>query len=380
MKKLSENIDLKSVLHVLIKLTKDSNCRIIFCDSYCEFQDQNSGKKIGSAKMIGGLNYFDDDFSNSKKVQALSSVRSNSVYEQIMLWHLRLGHLSFPYLKHLFPTLFKGLDCSSLYCESCCLSKSHHNTCLQKPYVSSKPFYLIHSDVWGSSCITTISKKKWFVTFIDDHTCFCWVYLMHKKSEVENLFKDFYTMVETHFQTKISILHIDDGTEYFNEKLGSFLKENGIHHQSTCVDTSQQNGIAERKNKHLLEVAHAIMFSMNVSKYLWGEVVLTASYLINKMSTRVLKYSMPLKYFKSFFPLSRIYSDLSLKVFGCIAFVHVPNNNQSKLYRRAEKCVVIGYASNKKGYKCCNPQTRKIYVSMNVLFFENKSYFNKNSL
>ena len=97
--------------------------------------------------MIGGLYYLDGDFSDNKKGQALSSVSSNSVYEQIMLWHLRLGHLSFPYRKHLFTTLFKGLDCSSLHCESCSLSKSHCNTYFPKPYVSSKPFYLIHSDV-----------------------------------------------------------------------------------------------------------------------------------------------------------------------------------------------------------------------------------------
>ena len=91
---------------------------------------------------------------------------------------------------------------------------------------------------------------------------------MHEKSEVEKLFKDFYTMVETHFQTKISILQTNNGTEYFNEKLRIFLKEKGIHHQSTCIDTPQQNGITERKNKHLLEVARAIMFSINVPKYL----------------------------------------------------------------------------------------------------------------
>ena len=75
-------------------------------------------------------------------------------------------------------------------------------------------------------------------------------------------------MVQTQFQTKISILHTDNGTEYFNELLGNLLKEKGIYHQSTCADTPQQNGIAERKNKHLLEVARAIMFSLNVPKYL----------------------------------------------------------------------------------------------------------------
>ena len=122
--KLSENIDLKFVLHVpklacnllfVSKLTKNSNCRVFFYDSHYELQDQNSRKKIGSVKLIDDLYYFDGVFSN-KRAQGLSSVSSFSVYEQIMFWHLRLGPPSFIYLKHLFRTLFKGLDCSSFYC------------------------------------------------------------------------------------------------------------------------------------------------------------------------------------------------------------------------------------------------------------------------
>ena len=118
---------------------------------------------------------------------------------------------------------------------------------------------------------------------------------MSEKFEVEKLFKDFYKMVEPQFQFKINIFHTDNGTNSFNEHMGRFLKENGIHHQSTCMDTPQQNGIIDRKNKHLLEVARVIMFYMNVSKYLWGETVLTASYLINMMPIRILKYITPLE-------------------------------------------------------------------------------------
>ena len=123
-----------------------------------------------------------------------------------MLWHLTLRHPSFPYLKHLFPGLFKNLDCSSFQCESCHLSKRHHATYFSKLYRASKPFYLIHSDVWGPSKVTTVSGKKWSVTFIDDHTRLCWVYSMSEKSEEEKFFKDFYKMIENQFQTKISIL------------------------------------------------------------------------------------------------------------------------------------------------------------------------------
>ena len=100
---------------------------------------------------------------------------------------------------------------------------------------------------------------------------------------------------------KISILRTDNGTEYFNNCLGMFLTEKGIQHQSTCRDTPQQNGITERKNCHLLEVARAIMFSMHVSKYLWGDAILTACYLINRMSTRVLQYIKPLACLKKIF-------------------------------------------------------------------------------
>ena len=167
---------------------------------------------IGRARMIEGLYYFDEVPLSNKKAQSFSSTSSISAQDQIMLWHLRLGHPSFPYLKHLFPELFKGMDCSSFHCESCILAKNHRSTYLPKPYQASKPFYLIHSDVWGASKITTLSGKRWFVTFIDDHTRLCWVYLMHKKSEVKNLFKNFYTMIENQFQTKIGILHSDNGT------------------------------------------------------------------------------------------------------------------------------------------------------------------------
>ena len=108
---------------------------------------------------LQGTYDFDGAFSN-KRAQGLSSVSFLSVYEQIMLWHLRLRHLGFLYLKHLFPTLFKGLDCSSFYCESFYLSKSHRTTYYPKPYVPWKPFNLIHSDVWDFQKLQLFLGKK----------------------------------------------------------------------------------------------------------------------------------------------------------------------------------------------------------------------------
>jgi hypothetical protein len=110
----------------------------------------------------------------------------------------------------------------------------------------------------------------------------------------------------------------------------------------------QQNGIVERKNKHLLEVARALCFTNKVPIYLWGEAILTATYLINRMPSRVLNFKTPLQVFTNCNPISRLSSTLPLKNFGCTAFVHIHDHNRGKLDPRARKCVFVGYAPTQK--------------------------------
>ena len=119
------------------------------------------------------------------------------------------------------------------------------------------------------------------------------------------------------------------------------------------------------------------MFSMNVPKYLWGIALLTSCYLINRMPSRVLKFQIPLQVLKNYFLTSKITADLPLKVFGCVCYVHVPNVFHSKLDPKDETCVFIGYASNKRGYKCFNPVTKKFFESMDVKFVEDHSFYQK---
>ena len=101
---------------------------------------------------------------------------------------------------------------------------------------------------------------------------------------------NFHSIIQTQFHTKIQILRTDNGTEYFNHSLSTYLQENGIIHQSSCVDTPQQNGVAERKNRHILEVARALLFSSHMPTQFWGDSILTATYLINRMPSRVLSF------------------------------------------------------------------------------------------
>ncbi|RVX01288.1 Retrovirus-related Pol polyprotein from transposon TNT 1-94 [Vitis vinifera] len=162
--------------------------------------------------------------------------------------------------------------------------------------------------------------------------------------------------------------------------VGEFLAQEGIVHLSSCVDTPQQNGIAERKNRHLLEVARSLMFSMNVPKLFWGQAVLTAAYLINKMPSRVLKFQTPCQTLLKSFPTTRLISTVPPKIFGCSVFVHINQQHRSKLDSRSLKCIFLGYSSNQKGYKCYSPVTRKFYNSMDVTFFETQPYYPKNDI
>ena len=133
--------------------------------------------------------------------------------------------------------------------------------------------------------------------------------------------------------------------------------ENGIIHQSSWNDTPQHNGVAKRKNKHLLKVDRSLMLTTKVPKYLWDKAIFTATYLINRMPSRILNFQTLLKIFKECFPKSRLISDLPLKVFGCVVFVHVHNHSCSKLDPQALKCVFLGYSPTQKGYKCFDPKT-----------------------
>ena len=148
---------------------------------------------------------------------------------------------------------------------------------------------------------------------------------------------------------------------------GVCLKKQGILHQSYCAGTPQQNGIVEQKHRHLLEVARALLFRMRVPKFFWGDVILTACYLINTMPTRVLKYDTPFKILVRTFPTSKhLFPALQPRIFGCTSYVHDYNATKSKQDPRDLKCVFLGYSPSKKGYKCYDPPSKKYLVSLDV--------------
>ena len=161
---------------------------------------------------------------------------------------------------------------------------------------------------------------------------------------------------------------------YFNHSLSTYLQENCIIHQSSYVDTSWQNGVAERKNRYILEVAQALLFTSHMPSQFWGDSILTTTYLINRMPSKVLSVVTPLQKFQEFFLHSRLGAHLPLSVFGSTVFVHAHAPKRNKLDPRALKCVFLGYSSIQKGYKCYNLISQKLY-SLDVTFFEHTPYY-----
>ncbi|TYK26198.1 Retrovirus-related Pol polyprotein from transposon TNT 1-94 [Cucumis melo var. makuwa] len=213
------------------KITYELNYKAIFLPDFVSFQDLSLEKTIDTAWHSRRLFLLDDDTSSSSisRTSLLSSYFTTSEQDCI-LWHFRLG----------------------------------------------------------PSKITISSRKRWFVTFIDDHTRLTWVFLVSEKSEVTFVLKDFYNTVEMQFNAKIAILQSDNGHEFQNHSLSEILSSKGIVHQSYYAYSPQQNGVTECKNRHLLEVACSFMLSTSLPSYLWGDVVLIAAYLINQIPSRVL--------------------------------------------------------------------------------------------
>ena len=144
--------------------------------------------------------------------------------------------------------------------------------------------------------------------------------------------------------------------------MSTYLQENGIIHQSSCVDTPQQNRVAERKNGNILEVARALPFTSHMPSQFWGDSILIATYLINRMPSRVLSFVTPFQKFQEFFPYSRLDAHLPLRVFGSIVFVHTHGPKQNKFDPRALKCVFLGYSSAQKSATNAMTQFHRSYM------------------
>ncbi|KAJ9565484.1 hypothetical protein OSB04_001450 [Centaurea solstitialis] len=283
----------------------------------------------------------DDDlvFENDVIVGNINEVFFNYSVCSISLWHKRLAHTN---IKNLEKMHNKGLieinNKDFEKCETCIKSKF-----TKKPFPSVKRntsiLELIHSDICELNGILTRGGKRYFITFCDDFSRFLYVYLLHSKDQAFEAFKIYKAEVENQKEKRIKILRSDRGGEYFNHEFDTFCEENGIKHERTPPFTPQQNGLAERKNRTLVEMVNCI------------RVIPTSPYELWKGRKPDLSY---------------------LRVWGCIAYYRTPDPKRSKLGARDIKTIFVGYAINSNGYRLLDKETGVIVESRDVDFLEDK--------
>ncbi|KAK8921170.1 hypothetical protein KSP39_PZI019934 [Platanthera zijinensis] len=360
---LTPSLHLRSALHVpgspfnllsVGRLTSDLHCSVTFTSSSCLIQDQQTRTIIGKGRLQNGLYLLD------ASPTLLASVSSSD-------WHRRLGHAPLPVLQKALP----DVSLPVFQCETCIFGKQPRASFPSNCTRSSAPFILVHSDIWGPYKITSISGYRYFVTFIDDYSRMTWLYLLRDRSELPRVFRAFILETGTQFSAPIRTIRTDNAREYTGHDFATLCSEFGIIHQTSCAYTPQQNGVAERKNRHLLDVARSLMIQMQVLKPYWNFALSTACFLINRLPSSVLQNATP---FSLLFPSTPPFP-VTPRIFGCTCYVHHLGPPTDKLDPRAAKHIFVGYSRTQKGYMCYSPTTRKVTVSADVTFREDLPFF-----
>ncbi|CAJ2673651.1 unnamed protein product [Trifolium pratense] len=229
--------------------------------------------------------------------------------------------------------------------------------------VYTKPFELVHTDLWGPAHTVSHCGYSYYIAFVDACTKYTWLYFLKRKSDALSAFTQFNALVSTQFQTKIKSLQSDWGGEY--RSISTLLTSLGINHRVTCPHTSHQNGTVERRHRSIVEIGLTLLSHANMPLNFWDHSFTTAVFLLNRLPTASLHH------FTS--PYHALYNKIpdysSIKGFGCTCFPHLRPYNSHKLDFRSTKCVYLGPSPHHKGYKCLSPDGR-VYISKDVVFNE----------
>ncbi|GAU33702.1 hypothetical protein TSUD_148530 [Trifolium subterraneum] len=289
------------------------------------------------------------------------------------LWHIRYGHLNF---KSMFmlnsKNMVLGLPSVIAPADTCttCLLGKHPRSSFKSnlPMRSSEVLNVVHSDICGPIDVLSTGGIKYFITFVDEYSRMIWLYHIKAKSEAFEVFKRFKPLVEKQSDKSIKVLRIDGGGEYTSKEFENYCKDQGIIHEVTSPYTPQHNGLAERRNRSILDTARSMVKQKGLPHRFWGEAVSTAVYILNRSPTNRLIDKVPEEVW------SKCKSSVThFKVFGSLSYKHVPDARKKKLDDKSEPMILVGYHRT-GAYRLYNPTSDKIEISRDVKVLENESW------
>ena len=301
-----------------------------FDETGCQILGKND-RVIAAATCVGSLYYLD--------CQARQQVNATQCKE--VLWHRRYGHLGTQSLQKLAQDkLVDNFDLDFLkevdFCETCVKGKHHRSQFKSNEATRAKePLSLVHSDVCGKIGTKSLGGANYFLTFIDDKTHYVWVYIPKTKDEVFKYFLEWKTQAEKSSGHQLKVLRTDNGGEYTSREFENYLKSEGICHELTVPKAPEQNGVAKRLNRTLVEAVRSMLVDANLPHKFWAEALSTAVYLKNRSPTKAVKDMTPFEAWKNTKPKVG-----HLRVFGCNAFAHIPKDERHKLDAQSQKMYI----------------------------------------
>jgi transposase InsO family protein len=265
------------------------------------------------------------------------------------LWHRRIAHVR---IKNLHK-LLKGDHVLGLTdvcfekdrpCAACQAGKhvgsTHHS---KNVMTTSRPLELLHMDVFGPIAYLSIGGSKYGLDIVDDFSRFTWVFFLQDKSETQGTLKRFSRRAQNEFELKVNKIRSDNRSEFKNLQVGEFLEEEGIKHEFSAPYTPQQNGVVERKNMTLIDMARTMLGEYKTSERFWSEAVNTVCHAINRL------YLHSLLKKTSYELLTRNKPNGSyFRVFGSKCYILVKKGRYSKFAPKAVEGFLLGYDTNTK--------------------------------
>ncbi|MCO5581806.1 hypothetical protein L7F22_035695 [Adiantum nelumboides] len=251
-------------------------------------------------------------------------------------------------------------------CEPCQLGKQHRVAFPKQASTrASAPLALVHTDLCGPMSTSSLSGLCYMLVLVDDFSRYTWVSFLKLKSEAFGSIRDWKAMVEKEKDLKVKSIRSDRGGEFLSENFARWCKSEGIRRQLTTPYTPSQNGVVERKNRTIMEMARAMLAHASLPRSYWAEACNTAVYIQNRSPTHALQDMTP---FQAYYGCKPTVSHF--RVFGCSAFVHIPKEKRQKVDFKSRKLLFLGYSTESDAYRLYDPDTRTTTVSRDVVFDE----------